>query len=156
VGLPHDGVLHDGMIYFTTVNGHVVIANPITLQVEEVIDLNAIHGPDVQLGWCRGLFIANGEVWIGFSRLRSTRFRENVKWVIQGRKTVLPTRVARYDLGKKTCVAEIDLEPYGLHAVYGIFPGGELQAVDADSGRDTFRTREELFGDAGEGAVALA
>lgn len=123
VGLPHDGVVHDGMIYFTTVNGYVVIANPVTLEVEEVIGLNSMHGPDVQLGWCRSLLFDNGKTWIGFSRLRSTRFRENVKWVVQGFNKVLPTRVACYDLKKKECLAEIDLEPYGLHAVYSIFAG---------------------------------
>lgn len=123
VGLPHDGVLHDGLIYFTTVNGYVVIANPVTMEVEEVIGLNSIHGSDVQLGWCRSLLMDNGRTWIGFSRLRSTRFRENVKWVVQGFNKVLPTRVACYDLKKRECIAEIDLERYGLHAIYSIFSG---------------------------------
>lgn len=123
VGLPHDGVVHRGFIYFTTVNGFVVIVNQQTLKVEETIDLNAIHGAEVQLGWCRGVLIVNNSIWIGFSRLRSTRFRENVKWAIQGFKTVLPTRLARYDLATRQCVDEIDLERYGLNAVYGIFSG---------------------------------
>ena len=123
VGLPHDGVVHEGMIYFTTVNGYVVIANPVTLEVEEVIGLTSMHRPDVQLGWCRSILFDDGKTWIGFSRLRSTRFRENVKWVVQGFNKVLPTRVACYDLKKRECITEIDLEPYGLHAIYSIFSG---------------------------------
>jgi hypothetical protein len=131
VGLPHDGIVHDGLIYFTTVNAYVVIANPRTQRIEEVIDLNSIHGPEVQLGWCRSLFIENGKTWIGFSRLRSTRFRENVKWVIQGCKTVLPTRIACYDLQAKKCVREIDLEQYGLNAVYSIVDGSICELADS-------------------------
>jgi hypothetical protein len=69
----------------------------------------------------------NGRTWIGFSRLRTTRFRENVKWVVQGFKKVLPTRVACYDLKKRECLVEIDLEPYGLHAVYSIFSGDSFE-----------------------------
>jgi hypothetical protein len=128
VGLPHDGVVHDGLIYFTTVNGHVVIANPRTLKIEELINLNDIHGPEVQLGWCRSLLIEKGKTWIGFSRLRSTRFRENVKWVIQGCKKVLPTRIACYDLQARECLREIDLEKYGLNAVYSIVDGDVCEA----------------------------
>jgi hypothetical protein len=128
VGLPHDGVLHEGRLYFTTVNGYVLIADAVSLRIEETIDLNAIHGPDVQLGWCRGVFIRDGQIWIGFSRLRSTKFRENVKWVVQGFRTVLPTRIARYDLVTRQCVSEINLELHGLNAVYGIFPASPSAA----------------------------
>jgi len=122
VGLPHDGVVHQDLIYFTTVNGNVVRANPRTMKIEEIIYLNSIHGPDVQLGWCRGLLMDKGKTWIGFSRLRSTKFRENVKWVVQGFKKILPTRVACYDLEKREYISQIDLEQHGLHAVYSIFP----------------------------------
>ena len=128
IGLPHDGVLHDGRLYFTTVNGHVLIADAASLRIEEVVDLNAVHGPDVQLGWCRGIFIRDHQIWLGFSRLRSTKFRENVKWVVQGFKTALPTRIARYDFAKRQCVAEINLERHGLNAVYGIFPAAGFAA----------------------------
>ena len=131
IGLPHDGLVHDGFIYFTTVNGYVVIANPRTLKIEEVINLNSIHGPEVQLGWCRSLFIEGGNTWVGFSRLRSTRFRENVKWVIQGCKKVLPTRIACYDLKAKECRQEIDLEQYGLNAVYSIVDGSAAEIVES-------------------------
>jgi hypothetical protein len=151
VGLPHDGVLHDGMIFFTTVNGNVVIANPVTLQVEDIIDLNSIYGAEVQLGWCRGIVMDDGDVWIGFSRLRSTRFRENVKWAIQGFKTILPTRIARFDLGKRECLAEIDLERHGMNAVYGILPTIDALAIDTAIGKETVSGRTESFVGALEG-----
>jgi hypothetical protein len=144
VGLPHDGVVCEGRIYFSTVNGHVAIADATTLRVEEIIDLNAIHGPDVQLGWCRGLLMGDDGVWIGFSRLRSTRLRENVKWVIQGCRTVLPTRIARYDLTRQRCVAQIDLEDYGLNAVYGVFPAPDVMAHDVATTPDATTTLRQL------------
>jgi hypothetical protein len=141
VGLPHDGVVHDGMIYFSTVNGYVVIANALTMEIEEIIGLNSIHGPDVQLGWCRGILMDNGHTWIGFSRLRSTKFRENVKWVVQGLKKVLPTRVACYDLKRRKCIAEIDLEQYGLNAVYSIFPANDFDCDNEFEANDRIVTQ---------------
>ncbi len=131
VGLPHDGIVHDDLIYFTTVNAYVVIANPRTLKIEDVINLNSIHGPEIQLGWCRSLYIEDGNTWVGFSRLRSTRFRENVKWVIQGCKKVLPSRIARYDLKARECRQEIDLEQFGLNAVYSIVDASAVEMADS-------------------------
>jgi len=118
----HDGVVYDGMVYFTSVNGRIIVANPRTLKVEEVIDLTAMHDSDDLLGWCRGLEIHAGMLWVGFSRIRPTRFRENVSWVARGFKRTLPTRIALYDLTRRACVMEHDLEPMGIGAVYSILP----------------------------------
>jgi len=145
VGSPHDGLLHNGKLFFTTVNGYVAIADPKTLNVEELIDLSAISGSDVQLGWCRGLFIDDGKAWIGFSRLRSTKFRENVKWVVQGFKKALPTRVACYDLEQKQCLQEIDLERYGLNAVYSILPAEEVAMSCRSAIANESAERQPLF-----------
>ncbi|HZQ10363.1 MAG TPA: hypothetical protein VFD70_27540 [Anaerolineae bacterium] len=118
----HDGVVHDGLVYFTTVNGRIVIANPRTRRVEEVIDLNSMHEPGLVLGWCRGLYLDAGMVWVGFSRIRPTKFRENVSWVMHGFKRALPSHIACYDLNQHRCVMELDIEPMGLGAIYSIFP----------------------------------
>jgi hypothetical protein len=121
----HDGVVHAGRIYFTTVNGTVVVANPRTLQVDEVIDLNSMHTDDALHGWCRGILMDAGKIWVGFSRIRPTKFRENVSWVMHGFKRALPTHVACYDLERQRRVAELDLESAGLSAIYSIFPTSE-------------------------------
>jgi hypothetical protein len=118
----HDGFSHAGKLYFTTVNGRVVIANPDTLQVEEVIDLTELHDPSVLLGWCRGILVQGSLAWVGFSRIRPTRFREAVSWVRQGFKVSQATHIALYDLAAKRCLGEIELESHGLNAVFSILP----------------------------------
>jgi len=119
---PHDGVLHDGMLYFTTVDGHIVIANPRTLRIEQIIDLQAAHDDPAQLGWCRGILLDGRNAWVGFSRLRPTRFRENVSWVKNGFRPARPTHMALYDLVDLRCLAEIDVEAHGLNAIFSMLP----------------------------------
>jgi hypothetical protein len=123
---PHDGVILGKRIYFTLVDGRVIVANCGSLQVEEVIDLKQIDGPGALLGWCRGVLpVDERRIWVGFSRLRKTRFRENVLWVRGAFRDGMrekPTHIALYDLVEKRCVSEFDLEPYGLNIVFSIFP----------------------------------
>ena len=52
---PRDGRVGGGRIYFTTVDGRLVIANVDTHQVDQVIDLRKIGGTNHLLEWCRGL-----------------------------------------------------------------------------------------------------
>ncbi|MEP7377973.1 MAG: hypothetical protein ABI725_00265 [Chloroflexota bacterium] len=118
----HDGIVADGRAYFTTVNGQLVIADIVSLKVVEVIDLTSAHPPDMLLGWARGLLIDGDHAWVGFSRIRPTKFRENVGWVLRGLKRDFGTHVGCYDLRTRQLVAQILLEPYGLSAVFGIFP----------------------------------
>jgi hypothetical protein len=122
IELVHDGLVHDGYVYFTTVNGRIVIANTQTQAIEEVIDLNSMSPTDAILGWCRGILVEDGKAWVGFTRLRLTKFRENVSWVRWGFKQHLPTRVACYDLVHRRCLTEIDTQAHGLDAVFSIFP----------------------------------
>ena len=124
----HDGLVHDGLIYFTTVDGHVVIVSASNLQIEEVVNLTSMHEADVVLGWTRGIMIDGSKIWVGFSRLRPTRFRENVSWVTHGFKRMRPTHLGCYDLITRECLGEIDMEPHGLNAIFSILPGGVIRA----------------------------
>ena len=90
----HDGIVYGDRVYFTAVNGKVVIADTRTLKVIEVIDLASMHEPDTLLGWCRGLMLDGDRMWVGFSRMRPTKFRENVAWVKNGFRHFLGTHVA--------------------------------------------------------------
>jgi hypothetical protein len=118
----HDGVVKDDRVYFTTVDGKVAIADTATLKVVEVIDLTESHPPDMLLGWARGLLVEGDHMWVGFSRIRPTKFRENVGWVLRGLKRDVGTHVGCYDLRTHQSVAQIPVEPFGLSAIFGIYP----------------------------------
>ncbi|PWT93382.1 MAG: hypothetical protein C5B54_01945 [Acidobacteria bacterium] len=143
IGRPHDGMVAGDYIYFTTVNGNVIVANKQTLKTEEIIDLNTIHNYDGPLGWCRGLLIDGDKLWVGFSRIRPTYFRENVEWIKRsikwkilhwlpsslirknkrrrlGLNKELPTHITCYDLKNRKCMSEMNLEPHGVSAVFSI------------------------------------
>jgi hypothetical protein len=128
VQAPHDGNIRGDKVYFTTVDGHVVVANGNSLQVEEIIDLKQIDGKNSMLGWCRGLLLEDERTaWVGFSRIRKTWQQENVRWV----KSVLregmqarPTHIALYDLVEKRLIREFDLEELGMHVLFSILPVG--------------------------------
>ena len=123
---PHDGLLSGDRIYFTTVDGRIVIVNPRTLKVDETIDLKQIGDQNALLGWCRGLFpLDDRRTWVGFSRVRKTEFIENVLWIkniFREGMADKPTHIALYDIVDKRCLQEFDLEPYGMNVIFSIFP----------------------------------
>jgi hypothetical protein len=123
---PHDGLVRDGRIYFTLVDGRIAVADSRSLQIEEVVDLKTIDGQGALLGWCRGLLpVDDRKMWVGFSRIRKTRFKENILWVkniLQDGMREKPTHIALYDLVSKSCLQEIDVEAHGMNLVFSIFP----------------------------------
>ena len=124
----HDGIVSGERILFTGVCGKIVIANPRTLQIDQMIDLRAIQDRDQEVlpAWCRGLLpVDERTIWVGFTRIRQTLLRENVRWVktVLGEGTVAkPTHIALFDIVDKKCLKEIDLEPFGMHTVFTMFP----------------------------------
>ena len=124
---PHDGLLWNGQVYFTTVDGRIVIVNPQSLQVERIVDLHEIHRNSRQenalLGWCRGILpIDEARVWVGFTRVRKTKFMENVLWIKKGfQNKSKPTHLGLYDIAERKCLQEIDLEGHGMNVIFGIY-----------------------------------
>jgi len=96
------------------------------LQVEDVVDLKAINGENALLGWCRGLMaLDDGKFWVGFTRVRKTKFRDNILWVrsiFHDGMPEKPTHMAIYDLASRKCLQEFDLEAHGMNVVFSIFP----------------------------------
>lgn len=120
---PHDGYLFHGKVYFTIVDGHIVIADQNTLQVERIINLNEINAESgIPLGWCRGVLpLDHNRMWIGFTRVRPTKFVENVSWIKHGlTQKHRPSHIALYDLQQKKCLQEIETEPYGIGVIFSI------------------------------------
>jgi hypothetical protein len=123
---PHDGLVHENRLYFTTVDGRIVIVDRDTLRLDQIVDLMQIHGGNALLGWCRGLLaIGENKLWVGFTRVRKTMFLENVAWVkgiLRDGVIAKPTHIALYDIQVKHCLQEFNLEEHGMNAIFGIFP----------------------------------
>ena len=124
----HDGHVADGKIYFTSVNGCIIIADGATRKVEEVIDLNEIDDRGRPLGWCRGLAIVGNLAYVGFSKLRSTKIEENLRWIKRrfGENKqlaeALPARVGVYDLSTQRLLKEIILPDEEMNTIFSIVP----------------------------------
>lgn len=129
----HDGYVASGRVYFTTVNGMVAIADTSSLEVVDVIDLTKSHPADMLLGWARGVYVDGDQLWVGFSRIRPTKFRENVGWVLRGLKRDFGTHVGCYSLATRASLGQVALEDFGLSAVFGIYPGPVASAGDVRS-----------------------
>jgi hypothetical protein len=122
---PHDGILHHGELYFTTIDGRVAIANAESRSVTRIYDLSGALPSRLPLGWCRGIsVISRNSILVGFSRIRSTRFKENLRWIsdrTRGKETsAMPTRVVHVNLAAPQSVREWNLEDAGMNAIFSI------------------------------------
>lgn len=131
----HDGVWYRDSIYFTAVNGVVVVVDGPSATVADRVDLNDVVGEGPPLGWCRGIEVLDDRhVVVGFSRLRPTRWQENLRWVKHrlggDGGGLLPTRIAMFDLVDRRLCWEIDLEPYDMNVVFSVHEARENQAAD--------------------------
>lgn len=118
----HDGVVHDGAVYFTTVDATIVAAGVDDLEVRARWSLDDGGDSDEILGWCRGLCFVDHGCWVGFSRIRPTRLRSTVSWIRQRGSSQAPTRIALYSPDDWRLRHEVDLEPHDLNAVFSIIP----------------------------------
>ena len=121
---PHDGLLHDGLLYFTTVDGHLVTVDAKSQKIVSTFDFRQFRGREFSgPGWCRGLLVVNTDlVWVGFTRIRKTFLMQSLNWVKHGfRGLEAPTHVALFDLANKCCLKAINLEPHRLNILFSIF-----------------------------------
>jgi hypothetical protein len=121
----HDGVLHEGCVWFTTVDGYLVAHDAKTGARRHRIDLGAGSSRRRPLGWCRGLAFTGDVAWVGMTRIRATRWRRNLAFlrgVLRGvqHATRHPTRVVGVRWSTGEVVAEWEVEEVGLHALFGI------------------------------------
>jgi hypothetical protein len=124
---PHDGVLAFGKIYFTTVNGFVVVVDQQTLEVTETYNLGEFQSAWRYLGWCRAISVVEPHlVVVGFSRIRPTVHLDNLLWLKSQEPLnlksygVQPSRVALFDLQRRRVLWERNCESVGLNAIFSI------------------------------------
>ncbi|ALC82136.1 MULTISPECIES: hypothetical protein [Bacillus] len=118
----HDGIVYNNKIYFTQIDGRVVIVNANTLKVEKEIDLVKISNHNMKIGYCRGIRPLNEEkILVGFSRVRPSReFKPDGTITWKGQYGHMPTRLACFDIVNQKLLWEINLEDYDLNAIYSI------------------------------------
>lgn len=110
VGNPHDGVVSNGRVYFTTTNGHMVVFDEISRELIYKVNLNDILAESEfqSGGWCRGVVpISKDRVIVGFTQLRHTKFKEFVSWAKKLGNNDAPTRLLEFDLSKQKAVKEV-------------------------------------------------
>lgn len=114
VGNPHDGVVENSKIYFTTTNGKIIVFENGAEGVleKEVIDVNEILGKSNSKtgGWCRGILpLDDDRVIVGFTKIRGTKFNEFITWAkAKGQISTAPTRLLEIDIKNKQLVKEME------------------------------------------------
>ena len=122
---PHDGLLREGRLYFTTVDGHVITVEATSLEIVSTVDLKRFRDyPFTGPSWCRGIHLITNElVCVGFTRIRKTRLMQAVNWIKHGlREADPPTHLGVFNLAQQECLQVIDLEPHGLNILFGVLP----------------------------------
>jgi hypothetical protein len=125
-GHPHDGIVVDRSIYFTTVEGHIVIVDQRQLDKPTIFDLNKISDSKQPLGWCRGIkILTEDEILVGFSRLRPTKWQIGAAFLksslnMATEQVPMPTRLACYNLRYLRLEWEVILEDHHMNAVFSI------------------------------------
>lgn len=117
-GPPHDGILRQGRIWYTTVTGHVIAIDPETRVRVAHIDLNLLCDAPGLLGWCRGIEVVGNRLFVGFTMLRRSRMREALGWMTRGPKH--PTRIVEIDLAGPRVVRESRVGNRAGGSIYSI------------------------------------
>lgn len=125
-GMPHDGFVFEREFYLTTVNGFVEAFRVVTWERTRSYNLNKCYKKNEALGWCRGLSLDEGGMFVGFTKFRPSKSVDYIRW-IQQKPRELNTRVIRYSFTSNSLVDEFVLEnpPDSTILLYGIYPLGK-------------------------------
>ena len=112
-GLIHDGVIHNKHIYFTTVDGKVIVFNTETLTQIAYIDLKDMM-PNIS-GWFRGILpLSNGKVLVGMSKLRASKRLKA--------KNHSPSQIFCIDIYRQQVIWQRDTLSLGLDTIFSLLP----------------------------------
>jgi len=123
---PHDGLVVDNRVYFTTVNGAIVVFDAKSRRRLEVHDLTQLQR-NPKMGWCRGIEVVGDCAYVGFSTIRKTRSMDNLSFLtdrfMQWRDGLLnaaPARIMKYDLRRRKIVSEMRFRHSELGIMFSI------------------------------------
>lgn len=122
---PHDGYLVDDAAWVTTVDSHLFEVDLATGSQRQEFDIAEISESAKALGWMRGCSIVGSTAYLGFSTLRITKFRQNVRWVKKrfgqiDADSIEPTHVAAYDLDSRSLLWRRELDSPKLDIVFSV------------------------------------
>lgn len=120
----HDGLVSSGKIWFTSTNGNLYCYDGDIHASPRIIEVSKIYDDDRPKGWCRGVeILKDGRVLVGFSRLRETKFKDNLRKVagrfVQSKGEVHPARVVCVNAACGSIDKEYDLTGY-MDAIFSI------------------------------------
>lgn len=122
----HDGHLFDDEVFFTTIDGKVIIFDAETRQKKKTLDLNTICNKGKPLGWCRSLAKVDNHIYVGFTKLRSTKVEDNVMWLtttfLNKGYLSLPTRIAKINIDTMVLEDEFILPKGHMNLIFTITP----------------------------------
>jgi len=118
--LCHDGKVKGDFIYFTSVDGYLIIINKYSKKVEEYINLNKINPFQKRIPWTRGVEVVGRYAFVGATKMRPTKFKELAKWAIKGEPIQMPSCILQVDLEKKEIVEIYEMQKYKNAAIYSI------------------------------------
>ncbi|MBN2732556.1 MAG: hypothetical protein JXR26_09020 [Balneolaceae bacterium] len=120
----HDGLWWNDKIIFTRVDGFLVFCDPISKKVIETVDIFALKRNRLR-GWCRGLWVDGETFYIGFSKLRTTKSTNKLKFLMNSsfiNSTNSKASVVAFDMNNKTVNNIYQVPDCMIDSIYGILP----------------------------------
>ena len=121
----HDGIVRDNDVYFTSVDGCLIVLDMRTKKVKETIEVFKYDGYGGLRGWCRGLYLDGDIFYMGFSRLRKTKSITKLKWMhrFTGKGAVYENcNILGFDIVKRKIVYDYLFPDGVIDAIYTILP----------------------------------
>jgi len=118
--LGHDGLMKGAFIYFTTVNGHLVLVDSTTKEIHQDIDLNKIIDGSLSVGWTRGVEVIGDYAYVGITKPRHSKFKEYSKWLLKKKAKALPSGILKINLKNERVDDFFEMKNHQGHAIYSI------------------------------------
>ena len=129
----HDGHVEGDKVYFSSVDGCLIVADKRSFKVLETIELYKYEGFGGIRGWCRGLYIQDNLFYLGFSRLRKTKAKGKLAWLKNMSGVRQPSKFASilaFDMAQRKIVADYPVPAELIDAIYSILPEPTIAGME--------------------------